>query len=210
MNLIDYLQQVKDPRRKQGQRFALSPFLLIIIMAMLCGKYQYREIARFCGNNETYLRKRLGIKSKHMPSHVTIRQLILTLDFNSLQKAFHEWTKSYVQIDTKEWICIDGKSIKSTVNDYSTSYQNFVSMVSLFSQKKEQVLYAEKMENKKAGEAQIVEQLLDVLDLKDVVFTMDALHCKKNATKNHRQPKSLLSKGKSQSAKVVSRSQTDS
>lgn len=204
MNLIDYLQQVKDPRRKQGQRFTLSSFLLIIIMAMLCGKYQYREIARFCQNNESYLKKRLGIKGKHMPSHVTIRQIILTIDFRSLQKVFHEWAKTHVNIEEKEWISIDGKSINSTVSDYSTSYQNFVSMVSLFCSQKEQVLYVEKMENKKAGEAQIVEQLLDMLDLKDVIFTMDALHCKKNATKNHRQPKSLFSKGQSQSTEIIS------
>ncbi len=60
MNLLDYLGQVTDPRRKQGQRFQLKTLLIFILMSLLCGKYQYREIARFCRNNETYLRKRLS------------------------------------------------------------------------------------------------------------------------------------------------------
>jgi predicted transposase YbfD/YdcC len=31
----------------------------------------------------------------------------------------------------------------------------------------------------KGNENKTVEELLDMLDLKDVIFTMDALHCKK-------------------------------
>ncbi len=186
MNLLDYLGQVTDPRRKQGQRFKLNTLLIFILMSMLCGKYQYREIARFCRNNEKYLRKRFGIKTKKMPSHVTIRGLIKALDFESLQKSFHQWTKNYVQLEEGDWICGDGKAISSTVSDYSTSYQNFVSLVSLFSQKRQQVLHVERLENKKSNEAKVVEELLSRLDLQGVIFTFDALHCKKNATKNRR------------------------
>ena len=51
MILIDSLAQVADPRSKRGQRYALRPLLLMILMSMICGKYQYREIARFCENN---------------------------------------------------------------------------------------------------------------------------------------------------------------
>ena len=38
MNLIDQLNQVKDPRRKQGQRFPLTTVLLIIIMGLISGR----------------------------------------------------------------------------------------------------------------------------------------------------------------------------
>lgn len=184
MNLQDCLSQVRDPRRKQGQRFELETLLLLIIMGMMRGCYHYREIARFCRNNQSDLSRLLCIKSKHMPSHVTIRQLVLTLDFTCLQTAFHQWAKQYVPIDENEWIAIDGKAIKSTVSDIHNSYQNFVCLVSLFSQKREQIIFAERFDNKEKSETAVVEQLIEVLDLKDVIFTLDALHCKKNTTSN--------------------------
>jgi hypothetical protein len=42
--------------------------------------------------------------------------------FLSIQSAFHKWTQSYVSIEAGEWIAIDGKSIRSTVSNYSDSY----------------------------------------------------------------------------------------
>jgi len=76
-----------------------------------------------------------------------------------------------------------GKSIRSTVSDSQTSQQNFVSLVSLFCRKREQVLHAGRFENKTGNEADTVMNLLDILDLKGMVFTMDALHCKKTLDK---------------------------
>ncbi len=182
MNLLDCLSAVKDPRRKQGQRFKLDKLLLLVIMAMMRGCYHYREMARFCRYHQPELMRLLDIKSKHMPSHVTIRQLVLTLDFTSLQASFYKWAKQYVPIAEKEWICVDGKAIKATVSDSQSSYQSFVCLVSLFSQRREQVIAADKFNSKEKSETAVVEQLIESLDLKDAIFTLDALHCKKNAT----------------------------
>jgi hypothetical protein len=204
MSLIECLSEVKDPRRLQGQRYNSVAMLLIIIMAILRNKHGYREIGRFCELNKGYLITKFGFRNKKVPSYVSIRTFILSTDFVSIQKAFHIWTQGYVPIKKGEWIAIDGKSIRSTVNNYSDEYQNFVSLVSLFCIKREQVLYVEKFENKKGNEGQTVEDLLEILDLKDVVFTLDALHCKKNAKQNCRKGQSLCSKGKRQPAQTES------
>ena len=74
---------------------------------------------------------------------------------------------------------IDGKALNSTVTDCSDSYQNFVSMISVFSHKQGQVLKIAKLENKKSSEIPTVEELIKALDLKNLVFTLDALHCQK-------------------------------
>jgi hypothetical protein len=179
MNLIECLSNVKDPRRLQGQRYSGVAMLLIIIMAILRNKHGYREIGRFCTLNKSYLIAKFGFKNKRVPSHVSIRTFILSADFASVQSAFHQWTRGFVCIKDGEWVPIDGKSIRSTVSDYSNEYQNFVSLVSLFGSKCEQILHVEKFENKKGNEGQVVEKLLEALDLKGVNFTLDALHCKK-------------------------------
>jgi len=202
MNLVENLCQIKDFRRKQGQRFELTQVLLIIIMGIMSGRFGYREIASFAKANHNDLVNRLKLKKSKIPSHVTIREVIINVDFESLNKAFSQWASGYVTIK-KDWLSIDGKSIKSTVDSSNTSYQNFVSMVSVFSQKRGQVIKTATFENKKIGEASVVQEMLEMLDLQDVVFTFDALHCKKNATNNHTPRKQLSGKSKRQSTEVV-------
>lgn len=204
MCLLECLSGVEDPRRLQGQRYSSTSLLLIVIMAILRGKYGYREIGRFCKLNKAALIAKFGFKNSRVPSHVSLRTFIRTTDFASIQKAFHQWTQSYVPIEEGEWIGVDGKSIRSTVSDYSGEYQNFVSLVSLFSSKREQILHVEKLENKKGNEAKTVEELLETLDLRGAILTLDALHCKKNAGQNRvgRQP--LPGEGKGQPAQAQS------
>lgn len=200
MNLVEQLCQIKDFRRKQGQRFLLSQVLLIIIMGIMSGRYGYREIASFARANREELVDKLKLKKSKIPSHVTIREIIMNVDFDLLNQAFSQWALGYVTIEKDDWLSIDGKSIKSTMENYLSSYQNFVSMVSVFSQKRGQVIKTATFENKKVSEISIVQELLEALDLKDVVFTLDALHCKKNFTSNRKSRKQLPGKGQTQSA----------
>ena len=180
MNLIEKLDQIKDFRRKQGLRFPLTSMLLLVIMSIMSGRFGYREIASFARANSGDLSGPLQFKGR-IPSHVTIREVIMNVDFDALNSAFHQWALGYVTIDKKEWLSIDGKSIRSTVEEYNNSYQNFVSLVSVFSQKRAQVLKTAVFENKKSSEIPVVQQLIQALDLTDVVYTLDALHCKKNS-----------------------------
>lgn len=189
MNLIEQLNQIEDFRRKQGQRYNLSAVLLIIIMGIMSGRYGYRELYSYAKANQRGLIKYLKIKTKRIPSHVTIREVIMNIDFAALNKAFSQWASAYVTIEKDEWISIDAKSIRSTVENYNDSYQNFVSLVSVFTQKRGQVIKASAFDNKRTSEITVVRELLEVLDLKDVTITMDALHCKKNSKTDNRRRK---------------------
>jgi hypothetical protein len=54
------------------------------------------------------------------------------IDFETLAEVFNQWAKHYVEVDESQWCGIDGKSIRGTVCDCKTEYQNFVSIVSVF------------------------------------------------------------------------------
>jgi hypothetical protein len=73
----------------------------------------------------------------------------------------------------------DGKSIKGTVQNYNSSSQNFVSIVSIFASKRGLVLGMEKFDNKEESEIQTVQNLIVALELKDAVLSFDSLHCQK-------------------------------
>lgn len=108
-----------------------------------------------------------------------------------MQNAFYQWAKQFVSIQKNEWIHIDGKSIRSTVSDCGSSFQNFVSLVRLFVSRKEQIFAVSKFEDKKSNESSEVLDLLQLLDLQYVIFTLDALHCQKNAQPNRSERQSL-------------------
>jgi hypothetical protein len=179
MNLIELLSQIDDPRRKVGMRYQLVPVLLIIIMGIMSGYNGYREISRYAEANKKVFLKFFSKKRKQLPSHVTFREILKSIDFQEVLSAFEKWALKYVSIEKQEWFSIDGKALGSTVSNYSTEYQNFVSLVSIFSHKRGQVISVGKLENKKDSEIPTVESLIEKLGLKDVVFTLDALHCQK-------------------------------
>ena len=93
---------------------------------------------------------------------------------------FNQWSQQYSLIPSSEWISLDGKSLKNTVNNYDNAQQNFINCVSAFSHQRKLVLGVKMMENKEESEITVVRDLIELLDLTGVVFTFDALHCQKS------------------------------
>ena len=76
-------------------------------------------------------------------------------------------------------MAIDGKSIKSTLVGGNSSYQNFVSMVSVYSHARGWVVRHKVMENHHGSEIEVIEELVKELSGSQIVITTDALHCQK-------------------------------
>lgn len=183
MSLIESLQTIPDFRRKQGRRYPLMAILLITIMSIMSGRCRYREIAAFAKANQTDLVNFFHLRRKRLASHVTFREVIKGIDFADVIAAFNHWASQYVTLAPEEWLAMDGKALASTVTDYETSYQNFVSLVSVFSHKRGQVLKTATLENQKCSEILTVQTLIAALDLQGVVLSLDALHSQKKPSK---------------------------
>ena len=190
-NILELLRTLKDHRRKEDQRHPKEVVLLIIIMVVMAGAKGERAIDRFAQNNKKALIKALRIKRKEVPSRSVIRGVIENINFKSLQEIFYRWALPMVKIKEKEVISIDGKAIRGTAKNSRDKFQNFVSLVSVFASKRKQVLTTTKRETQKENEIPKVQELLKMLNLKDVTFTLDALHCQEKTvkiiqkTKNH-------------------------
>lgn len=179
-SLQEYFKELQDIRRIQGRRHSLDFTLTIILMATMSNYHGYRAIGDFAECNKDDLIKYLKPSKPRVPSYSTIRRVLMSLDFNHFKEIFFNWATQYIDINQEDYLSIDGKSIRSTLSDYSTAYQDFVSIVSVFSQRQKQVLAMEKYHNKKVSEISLVQDLLEQLDLQGKTITLDALHCKKN------------------------------
>ena len=182
-SLLKLLTQLEDNRRKQGQRHPLHILFLITVMAIMQGAKSERAIARFAINNKGALIKELEITRREVPSRRILAQFIQTLDFNKLQSLFHTWTTKFVNIKKGEWLSIDGKSIKGTIKNANDPMQDFMSLVTVFMNKKKQALFVGKINTKKENEIPKVRELIETLDLQGITFSLDALHAQSNTVK---------------------------
>lgn len=178
-SLIESLQSVEDFRALRGRRYPLWIILLLAILGTVSGCYGYCALEDFCVRHYAALCEHLGVKVKRWPSDTTFRRIFQQLDFEKLTEQFNQWAGKEFEPEAGEWLAIDGKSIKGTVQGYSQSYQNFVSVVSVYSHHRGVVVALKQFENKQQSELKVVQSLLVALGLKDVVFTLDALHAQK-------------------------------
>lgn len=187
-NLITKLKQIPDPRRGQGRMHPLWEILLIVLMATMSGYFGERAKGDFVNKHQVELLKMFKPHHGKLPSYQTIDRALGKIDWDSLILVFLDWIKtSGVKVDnvdlTKDWVHLDGKAIKGTIEHYNTKQQKFINLVSAFSSKRKQVLGFDLVENDKESEIPKIRDLIKLLDLQGVVFTADALHCQKETTK---------------------------
>ncbi len=180
VNLIQSLQEIRDFRTSRGRRYPLWLILLLVVMGTLSGCRSYYALEDFGVRHYEAVSEKLGLTVTRLPSETTFRRILQKLDFQALAEQFRQWASHAIDVQPQEWIAIDGKSIKETVTDYGTAYQNFVSLVSLYSSQQGVVLASQQFESKHDSELKVVQTMLEVLNLEGVVFTLDALHCQKN------------------------------
>ena len=132
-SLVDYLKEVPDPRGNQGSRDDLWQILVIIIMGIMSGQKTYRGLERFVERHRRSLIKLLALKQGTAPSYSTLRRIMLNIDYTKLNSAFNSWAQAQT-IAKGAAIAGDGKSLRNTLNNADNHQQNFITMVSLFSQ----------------------------------------------------------------------------
>jgi hypothetical protein len=179
--LVKHLQQVRDRRSRQGQRYPLWLLLLLSILGVMSGAQGYQALEDFGVRHYAELCQYLGVSLARMPSDTTLRRMFRHVDFAQLVDKFNTWATQTDSPLPQEWFGVDGKSIRGTVQDGWESYQNFVAVVSVYSHQRRIVLGQQPYQNKQQSEITVVQQLLAQLDITGGVFTMDALHAQKNA-----------------------------
>ncbi len=178
--LIQSLQEIRDFRAAQGRRYPLWLILLLIVMGTISGCRSYYALEDFGARHYGAVSEQLGLTVTRLPSDTTFRRILQKLDFQTLAQQFEQWADSTFDTEPGEWVAIDGKSIRGTVMEPGTAYQNFVNMVSVYSSQLGVVLAAQQFESKQSSELKVVQTILEGLQLEGVVFTLDALHCQKN------------------------------
>lgn len=177
MELKEFFESLPDARRPQGKRIQLSQALWIIFLAIASGYQGYRGIYKFAKANQLFLTHFFNLKHG-IPSHVTFRQVLISLDKEAIKQAFSQWA-SKQNLQAGDWLAADGKALASTVVNTFEKSQDFSATVSLFCQRTGLSVAIADYRNSEQSETEILRQLLLCIHNKGLIVSLDALHTQK-------------------------------
>jgi hypothetical protein len=175
---MTFLDDLKDHRRPQGQRYELKFIILFSIMAILSNSKSYRDIYRFIKKHYNTLQNDFELKWKRIPSYTTIRNIIQGINQQELESSFRAYTQSLLSTDSVNHIgiAVDGKVLRGSYDHFND--QKTIQILSFFDTQSELILAHEKVDVK-TNEIPVAQALIPQLELENVVYTFDALHCQK-------------------------------
>ena len=174
-SVIEYLAQVPDPRMARRRDHPLVNVLVIALLAVLCGADAFTDMEEFGKQKRDFLATFLDL-SKGIPSHDTFGRVFALINPTALQEAFRLWVNSLVEVTGGEVVAIDGKTLRRSFRDAGN--KAFVHMVSAWATSKGAVLGQLRTEAK-SNEITAIPRLLELLQLKGAVVTIDAAGCQK-------------------------------
>lgn len=172
-SLHDHLKWLVDPRRSSGNKqHLLSDIIILTIIAVICGADSWDTIALFGKKKQSFLSKILKLPHG-IPSHDTINRVISSLDSQHFNRLFIGWVNSIRDKSiNKEVVAIDGKTLKGSKDAFHN--QPAIHIVNAWANSNELVLGQLKT-NTKSNEITAIPLLLDLLDIKDTIITIDAM-----------------------------------
>lgn len=173
-SLFDTLSQVPDPRLDRTKLHQLVDILVIAVCATICAAETWEEIAEFGQAKESWFRKFLS-PPNGIPSHDTFRRVFLRLNPRKLQEAFLGWVRSVAAVTEGEVVAIDGKQVRGA---RTADGKEGLRMVSAWACEQRLVLGQLKTEEK-SNEITAIPVLLELLELKGCIVTVDAMGCQR-------------------------------
>lgn len=174
--MVVFLKDIADVRQPKGKRHLQLSILVVMLMAMLCGKTSLKAIARFAKTHRATLENYIPLPRGKTPSYSTLQRTSHRLNIEEACEQFNQWMAQYQK---PENIAVDGKSITSTVKNPTDSQQKFASLVSFFGQKSQLIYQIGFLESDKRSEINVAQELISKMQITKAIFTMDALHCQK-------------------------------
>jgi hypothetical protein len=178
--LVAALAAVPDPRRQgKNLRHALVDILVVGFCGVLCGCDDFVELETFGRKQEAFFRRFLELP-EGIPSHDTFRRVFQAVGPQALQRCLIQWLQGVRQTAPAadgEVVAIDGKTLRRTFD--RTCGLAALHLVSAWATANGLTL-GQVAVDAKSNEITAIPQLIELLDLKDCVVTIDAAGCQKD------------------------------
>lgn len=181
MKLTKYLEEVTDFRIKGRCLHDLAEILFLILLGTLCDCDDFLEI-RDWGNDELpFLRNELGLSYVNgIPSEDTLERVMKYLNPKELEESMRKTASFIVRSLSGKQVCVDGKEHRGTIP--SGQKHALIRTVSVWIAE-EKLCFGQKQIDTKSNEKVAIPALLETLDIKGAIITIDAIACHENIVK---------------------------
>lgn len=170
--LLEWMEYIEDARQEKKIKHSLKDILVIVLFATLANADDWVEIALFAQSNENYLKKYIELKNG-IPSHDTIQRVMGLISPEILQQLQGKWQELLNRDEgeaLKKIICIDSKTMRSNKSGEGKPSH----IVSAWS-REDGFCIGQKAVDEKSNEITAIPDLLDKLQIKGNIITIDAM-----------------------------------
>src|SRR6187397_594358 len=174
--LISKFAQIEDPRCDWRVEHKLLDILVIAVCAVIGEAESFEDIALYGRCKRDWLGRFLELPGG-IPSHDTFRRVLMLIDPERFERCFLDWVRSVFRPDAgaPRQIAIDGKTVRRSFDRQNG--RSPLHLVSAFAVEHGLVL-AQRATDAKRGELTVLPDLLDGLDLRGCLVSLDALACR--------------------------------
>src|SRR5829696_2431429 len=174
--LISQFAQIEDPRCDWRVEHKLLDILVIAVCAVIGEAESFEDITLYGRCKRDSLQRFLELPGG-IPSHDTFRRVLMLIDPERFERCFLDWIRSVFRPDAgaPRQIAIDGKAVRRSFD--RRSGRSPLHLVSAFAVEHGLVL-AQRATGAERGELTVLPSLLDGLELRGCLVSLDALACR--------------------------------
>lgn len=173
VSLVEAFAPIVDPRVERNKRHPLIDIIVLTVCAVISGAEGWEAIEEFGINKLEWLRKWIALENG-VPSDDCIARVMSRIPSSQMSQCFARWVESCGQLTEGEIVSIDGKTARHSYNKKENL--GAIHRVSAWANQAGislgQVKTAEK-----SNEITAIPELLDLLDVKGCIITIDAMGC---------------------------------
>jgi predicted transposase YbfD/YdcC len=172
----NHFVSLKDPRVRGRTQHRFLDIMVIAICGVIADCDSWREIELFAQQRAAWFKRFLSLRHG-IPSHDTLERVFDRIDPRAFSLCFVRWVKALSECLPIAQIAIDGKTVRRSFND--TSGLGPLHLVSAWATQQHLTLGQVAVDGK-SNEITAIPQLLELLDLKGALVTLDAMGCQKD------------------------------
>jgi len=181
-SILTCFENLDDPRSHVNRLHVFGDLLVICIMAVIAGADGPQAMGIWANNNQAWLRKHLKLPNG-IPSHDTLGRLLAALKPTAFQACFQDWIQTIAPIAAEastNQIAIDGKVLRRS-HDRSKGLGPLW-LVSAWAVDRS-ISLGQLATDEKSNEITAIPELLDNIEIKGAVVTIDAAGCQREIAK---------------------------
>ncbi len=176
---LGYFKDLPDARQIGKVKYPLGEILLLCLLAIVAGAETITDIARFGRLKLALLRRFLPFEDG-TPAHDHLGDILATLDTEAFERCFVAWVAAQTGVPAGV-IAVDGKTVRRSGSKTSKKKKDPkgpIHIVSAFAARQRLVLGQVKVAEK-SNEIIAIPKLLQMLEIKGAVVTIDAMGCQR-------------------------------